>query len=111
MFDTLPLNEKPPSKAEEPGELYSKNTVKVYQSALNKLSDETGFTTAEQLLEKKNQKKIVEYIAKMTGNYYKKRVVYSAVFYAIGFRPKKDILTLFKGFEQWKKPDPNINSV
>lgn len=110
MFDRLDVKEKPVNKAEEPGEMYSKNTVKVYQSALNKLADSLNITTVDALLDKQNQKKIVKHINDMTGNYYKKRVMYSAIFYALGYRPKKDIMILFKGFEKWKKPDPQSTS-
>lgn len=106
MFEQLPIKEKPVEKAIEPGELYSKNTVKVYQTNLNKLSVATGISTVEQLLDKTNQKKIVEYIDNMSGNYYNKRVAYSSVFYALGFLPKNEIITLFNGFKKWKKIDP-----
>ena len=106
MFETLPIREKPATKALEPGELYSTNTVKVYQAKMNKLANETGIDTVEKLLIPTNQQKIVKYIDALPGSNYIHRVIYSAVFYSIG--PKqgtKEIKILYDAFKKYKVPD------
>jgi len=106
MFEKLPVREKPSDKASEPGELYSENTVKVYQSNMNKLSQETGISTVKDLLLPGNQLKTVKYIDSLPGNNYKHRVAYSAVFYSIGPQSNtKSIKPLYDAFQKWKKPE------
>ena len=105
MFEKLPIKEKPIDKTGEPGEMYSKNTVKVYQTYMNKLANATGITTIADLSKSKNQKQIVQFIDSQTGDNWSHRVAYSAVFYSLGHQPKKDIKILYNGFQKWKKPE------
>lgn len=110
MFEKLPVREKPVDKASEAGELYSANTVKVYQANMNKLSKATGFETVKDLLIPGNQQKIVKYLDSLPGNNYTHRVAYSAVFYSIGPKQStKDIKPLYDAFQKWKKPEEAKN--
>lgn len=106
MFEALTVKEKPAEKATKDGEKYSVSTVKIYQSALNQLGKATGIETVDDLMKKKNHKAVVKYVDELQGDYHKKRVVYSSVFYALGFQPEKKISTLYEGFKKYKVPDP-----
>lgn len=106
-FESLPMKEKPSKKATKEGELYSATTVKIYQTALNKLAKSTGVESVKELMKKKNHKKIVSYIDEIEGDYHKKRVVYSSIFYALGYQPQSKISTLYDGFKKYKVPDPS----
>jgi uncharacterized protein (DUF1697 family) len=105
MFDRLTVREKPADKALEPGEMYSPNTIRIYQSALNQMAKATDVDTVEKLRQSKNQKKAVAYVDKLTGNNHKHRVVYSAMFYALEAKTKQEIKVLFDGFQKYKIPD------
>jgi len=109
VFEALPIKEKPKQKAEKDGELYSVSTVKIYQSALNQLAKATDIESVSDLMKKTNHKKVVKYIDELPGDYHKKRVVYSSVFYALGFQPENKISILFEGFKKYKVPDPSKN--
>lgn len=91
------LFEVPVAKSE-----LSKGTIKNYKTQLNKLSDE-GHDTREKLL--KNKKAIIKYVSETENGLmtdkakHKKRVIMSAIFYALGDEPKTKLKMYHKFFQ------------
>jgi len=78
----------------------STGTRAVYKSHLNKLAKE-GITNDREILA--NQEKVIEIIKKISTDKSKRRVFYSAVFYAISFHPNESLKKeLFEAFQEEK---------
>ena len=89
----------------EPKKALSKSTSKIYKSHLNQLS-EFGFDTREKLM--KNQKKIVVLINELVEGdddtaRHKKRVFYSAIFYALHDEPLTKKKRFYEAFQKVKQ--------
>jgi hypothetical protein len=91
------LFEIPAAKSE-----LTKGTIKNYKTQLNKLADE-GHDTREKLL--KNKKAIIKYVSNTENGLmtdkakHKKRVIMSAIFYALGDEPKTKLKMYHKFFQ------------
>jgi len=101
MF-TLPENHQPINK--KTGEALSVNTVKIYKGKLNKLAKQ-GYSDVEALLN--NQEAIVAAMNKevpgdTSADRYKKRVVLSAIFFAIGSKTVDEIPHFYAAFQKAK---------
>lgn len=101
MF-TLPQNHQPINK--KTGEALSVNTVKIYKTQLNKLAKQ-GYEDTEALLT--NQEAIVTLMNKQipgdtSVDRYKKRVLLSAIFFAIGSKAVDEIPHFYGAFQKAK---------
>lgn len=89
----------------EPKKQLSKATKKIYKSALNQLSD-FGFETREDLIKK--QKKVIALVNGLVEGdddpaRHKKRVFYSAIFYALHDKPLSDKKKYYDAFQTVKQ--------
>jgi hypothetical protein len=101
MF-TLPENHQPINK--KTGESLSVNTVKIYKGKLNKLAKQ-GYPDVETVLAK--QEEIVaamykEIPADTSAARHKKRILLSAIFFAIGSKTVDEIPHLYAAFQKAK---------
>lgn len=88
-------------EAFEPKKELSKATKKIYKSCLNQLS-EFGIDTKEKLM--KNQKKVIALLNELIEGdddaaRHKKRVFYSAIFFALHEKPLTDKKKYYEAFQ------------
>ena len=98
----LPQNHQPINK--KTGEALSVSTVKIYKGKLNKLAKQ-GYADVEAVLA--NQEAIVAAMNKeipgdTSTDRYKKRVVLSAIFFAIGSKTVDEIPHFYAAFQKAK---------